>query len=214
MLPALVALYLSQAVLVKSGGTTDRVTVTTKKALNTAPGGSSKFTYVLNSNTLASSSANTIFLESGPTLGVRLRGWCYTLSSGAPATAIAYSLLRTIQSSTAGTQCLDDTTASAGSCAIARMDPADPQFQGIGRLGGSNGSPRELIDGSGQMVGEIGAGAADFTQAPGICRWYGQGGSKAPYVPAGANYGFKLTISTASPSGISSAAISMYFTAE
>lgn len=175
-------------------------------------GRSSRATYVASVAGQATTAAITLSVESASGTGFRLLGWCVSgVSNATAAAAVTVTVQRRTTPSTGGTAL---TAEGTGTTSISKMDPADGNYGGIARLGGTTGTAGAVLDQAGFQVGEIGAGSADPNAAAPYCKYYGLAGEKAPIVAAGVTNGLSVSVSSAGAGGLAAGSISAIISAE
>lgn len=208
-------LLLAQGVPIKSGAATDLATVDTNKNIRVSEGASTRPTYVVSLSAQATTAAMALQIEAAAGTGFKLVGFCWDTSNATAAAAVTISVQRrTTAASSGGTACTNEgTTISGAGCNISKMDPADANYTGIARNGGTPGTAGAVIDQLGHQAGIVATGAGG---TPPQCQWYGSAGSswKMPVVAAGVTNGLTITVSAAGAGGIASGALSAYIIAE
>lgn len=198
----------AQGIPIKSGATSDLLTINTNKAALVVAGIPTRKTYVAASNGLTTTALFNISIEASAGTGFKLAGWCVGFSNATAAAAVTVSVnRRSTGASTGGTVM---TAEGTGTDAISKMDPTDADFGGIARrTAGALGTIGALIDSQGIMIGELGAGLADPPGPAPFCKYYGQdGASKMPTVDAGVTNGISINVSTHGAGALASGSIS------
>lgn len=162
-------------------------------------------TYIASVGAQATTAAVTLSIEASAGTGYRLLGFCVASSNATAAAAITVTVQRRTTASSSGTALTNEGT---GTTAVSKMDPADSDFGGIARLGGTPGTAGAVIDQYGFITGELGAGAAD-PPGPGIfCINYDNDSGKVPVVAAGTTNGLSINVSSAGAGGLAAGSIS------
>ena len=206
----LLALVLTQGVLVKSGASTNLATVTTKKALLAMPNGNSSYrSYIVSSAAMAMTASATFVIEPDPGQTLYVTKFCTSFTATTTTTIYTVELWRYFLRGTAGTLCAAEKTTS---CGISSMDPADPPFSGSVRLNGSSGGGVTVLVGAWQVItGELSVASGDWPSVQMFC--YEQPiGALAPSIN-GADSSFFFRSAPASGTGaVSAGSWSIFFT--
>jgi hypothetical protein len=191
-------------VQLKSGASTDTLTINTQKAALTTAGNSTRVTYVASSSALVTTALYSLAIEAAAGTGFKLVSFCVGFSNATAAAGITIDVKRTTAASSGGTAL---TAEGTGADAISKMDPGDANFTGVARRTGTL-TTGVTLDQYGAMVGELGAGAADPTSLPIFCKQYGQNGEKMPVVAAGTTNGIAIRVSAPGAGGLAFGSIS------
>ncbi len=198
---------LSQGMPIKSGATSDLLTVNTQKAALVTPGISTRPTYGISFSGAATTALFNLSVESSAGTGFKVAGWCVGFSNATAAVAVTVTLQRRTTAAASGTLCVNEQTSA---CAISTYDPADAAFGGTARQTATLGSAGAILDAVGLTAGEIGAGTADSPGPAPYCRFYGTQGDKMPTVSAGTSNGVSLNVSSIGSGGLAAGSITMY----
>ncbi len=125
----------------------------------------------------------TMSLEASATQGFKIAEICVSYSGGASA-GVNVMVQRRTTASSGGTALVIEGT---GNYAISKIDPTDPDFYGIGRVGGTLGTAGALLDHRGFQVG----GTSTVGVLP-TCIKYDQG--KRPHIMPGTSNGVSITV--------------------
>ncbi len=207
----LAALITNQGMPIKSGATSDLLTVNTNKAALVSIGVSTRPTYIINGSGLTTTSAYNLNVEASASTGFKLLGWCVGLSNATAAVATTITVQRRTTASSNGTVCVAE---QSSSCSMSKMDPGDANFDGVARVTATQGSAGAVLDAVGVQVGELGAGTADPAGPAPICKFYGQAGEKLPIVSAGTANGISISVGTLGAGALAAGSISMYIIEE
>lgn len=217
MIGVLVAVLVGMApcayadVQIKSGASTDALTVNSNKAALTSLGGSTRATYIVTATGLATTATYNLSIESSASTGFKLAKWCVGVSNATAAALVTVNVNRRTTASTGGTAVTSEGTASP---AISKMDPADASFGGLAKVTATLGTIGPLLDGVGFMVGELAAGTADVPSLPVFCKDYALNGEKMPTVVAGVANGLSITVTAPGAGGLASGSITATIIAE
>lgn len=198
-------------VQVKSGASTDTLTVNTNKAALVSIGIPTRVTYYASAQGLTTTSAYSMAIEAAAGTGFKLVGWCVGVSNATAAALVTVTVQRRTTASSGGTQATAEGTSSP---AVSKADPADASFGGVVRITGTLGSAGAVLDGQGFTIGEIAAGTADVPSPVGFCRTYGLSGEKLPAVSAGTANGISIFVSAPGSGALASGSISATFIQE
>ncbi len=199
-------------VAIKDQNSTTGLEINSNNAAEFVKGRSVRPTYIASVGAQATTAAIQLSIESAAGTGFRLLGWCVSSSNATASAAITVTIQRrNTAASSAGTALTNEGT---GATAISKMDPADGDYGGVARLGGTPGTAGAVLDQHGFSIGEIGAGTADPMGPAVFCINYDDGSGKAPVVAAGNTNGISITISSAGAGGLAAGAISARITAE
>lgn len=212
LIPALLA---AQGLPLKSGATSDLATVDTNKNLRVAQGASTRASYSVSMSAQATTAAILLSIEAAAGTGFKLAGFCWTTSNATAAAAVTVSVQRRTTASTGGTACTaEGTTVSGAGCDVSKMDPADGNYGGVARNGGTAGTAGAVLDQIGHQAGIVATGAGG---TPPVCQWYSGGAGSAmkmPIVAAGTANGLTINVSAAGAGGIAAGAITAFIIAE
>lgn len=200
----------AQGVPIKSGAGSDLMTVNAQKAGLVSDGISTRPTYIASTGAVATTTAYSLQVESSVSTGFKVSNICVSISNATAAAAVNVVVRRTTAASTAGTAL---TAEGTGTTAVSKMDPADGNFGGVARSGGTttNGA---TLDQWGFMVGELGAGTADVPSNGTFCKPYGTTGEKMPTVVSGVANGISIAVSAPGAGGLAMGAVSATIIAE
>lgn len=205
------ALVFGQGLPIKSGATSDLMTVDTNKNARINLGASTRVTYIATATGLATTALYNMSIESSAGTGFKLAGWCVGVSEATAAALVTVTVQRRTTASSAGTLATAEGTASP---AVSKMDPGDGNFGGVVRITSTLGTAGAVLDGVGFTVGEIGAGAADPPSPPPFCKYYGKVGEKMPTVAAGTTNGVSINVSAPGAGGLASGSITAIIISE
>lgn len=211
LLAVLPALALAQGIPLKSGTSSDLATVNTQKSLFTVRGKSSAATYQCTATGLVTTALYSMQLDAEAGRGLRIQKICVGSSAATAAALQTITVQRRTTASTGGTAATQEGTASP---AVSKRDPADSNYSGRCAVTPTLGTAGAVLDGWGQTVPEIGAGAADPGSQPVFCKTYGDGSEKAPAVVSGTTNGLSVSVSAAGAGGLAAGSISIMFIAE
>lgn len=193
-------------VVIKSGATSDTLTVDTNKNARVNLGSSTRATYIASASGLATTAAYGLAVESDVSVGFKVARICVGVTGATAAAGVTVTVRRTTAASSGGTALTSEGT---GATSISKMDPADGSYGGVARAGAITTTNGPVLDQFGFMVGEIGAGTADVaTQAP-FCVDYGTRGEKMPTVVSGVANGVGVNVSIIGAGGLAFGSISM-----
>lgn len=193
---------LAQGVPIKSGASGDLWTVNGQKAGLIVTGNSSRPTYRATVSGQATTAAVVLSIESSAGTGFRLTEVCVSSSPATAGAAVTVTIQRRTTASSGGTAL---TAEGTGTTAISKMDPADGNYPGIARLGGTPGTAGAVLDQWSFTVPEVGTVDSPLPSMP--CRRYGENGGKSPVVPAGVTSGLSITVSAAGAGGLAAGSI-------
>lgn len=204
-----------QGLPIKGGATSDLANVDANKNLRVADGPSTRPTYLVSMGAQATTAAMTLSIEASAGTGFKLAFFCVSSSVATAAAKVDVVVQRRTTASSGGTACTaEGTTVGGAGCAVSKNDPADANYAGVARNGGTPGTAGAVIGQYGFTVGELGAGAADPNgQAP-WCLDFGTRGGKMPTVAAGTSNGLTITVSAAGAGGLAAGAITANVIAE
>lgn len=195
----------SADVQIKSGASTDTLTINTQKAALVADGISTRATYTASSAALVTTATYNISIEASASQGFKLVQWCVGVTSATAAAGVTIAVNRRTTASTGGTVMTNEAT---GNDSISKMDPADASYGGIARRTSTLGTIGATLDLQGFMIGEIGAGTADAAGMVPFCKQYGRNGEKLPTVVAGVTNGISITVTSLGAGGLAFGSIS------
>ena len=200
----------AQGVVVKSGADANLAKVNSFGALLVNENASDRPTYIASTGAVATTAAYSLQVEASASLGFRVTQICVSVSNATAAAAVNVVVRRTTAASTGGTAL---TAEGTGTTAVSKMDPADGNYGGVARSGGTttNGA---TIDQFGFMVGELGAGTADSAGPPPYCKVYGLNGEKLPRIVAGTANGISIAVSAPGAGGLAMGSVSATIIAE
>ena len=200
----------AQGVVVKSGANSNLASVNANGALAVNEFASSRVTYIASTGAVATTAAYSLQVEASASLGFKVSQICVSISNATAAAAVNVVVRRTTAASTGGTAL---TAEGTGTTAVSKMDPADGNFGGVARSGGTttNGA---TLDQFGFMVGELGAGTADSAGPSPYCKQYGPNGEKLPTVASGTANGISIAVSAPGAGGLAMGAVSATIIAE
>lgn len=213
LLSLLPALALAQGIPLKSGATSDLATVNTAKSLLTVRGKSTAATYQCVALGLVTTAAYTMQLDAEAARGLRIQKICVGSSVATAAALQTITIQRRTTASTGGTAATAEGTASP---AVSKLDQAEAAGNYSGRCAVTPtlGTAGAVLDGWGQTVGELGAGAADPGGPSVFCKNYGDESEKAIAVSAGTANGISVSVSAAGAGALASGSITIMFIAE
>jgi hypothetical protein len=205
-----VSAYASVKMLGSDGSST--ASVNTNGALEEVRGKSVRATYSCTATGLTTTSAYTMQLAAGSAKAIRIFKICTGTTSATAAALQTITVQRRTTASSGGTAATAEGTSSP---AVSKFDPADSNFSGICTVTPTLGTAGAVLDGWGQMVGELGAGAADPPSLPVFCKSYFDMGYEKPIViQAGTANGVSVSATAAGSGGLASGSITMMFTEE
>lgn len=187
------------AAVIQGGTTTDLAHVDTAKNLRVNLGASSRPTYIASVSGQATTAAVVLSIESSAGTGFKLASWCVGITNATAAAGVTVTVQRRTTASSGGTAL---TAEGTGATSISKMDPADGNFGGIARLGGTPGTAGAVLDQHAFMVGELGAGTADGVGPTPFCQEYGTRGDKMPTVLPGVGNGLTINMTAAGTGGL------------
>ena len=203
-------------VQIKSGASSDTLTVNTQKAALTVQGISTRPTYTASSGALACNAANGIAIESSVGTGFKLVGWCANSMEATAGTGINVVVRRATAASSGGTVL---TAEGTGTSAISKHDPADGNFGGAARGGAlTPGTAGATLDQVSFITGELSAPgtstAPDSVPSYTFCKTYGDNGEKMPTVSAGTANGLSVMLTATGAGSGSFCSVSVTIIAE
>lgn len=198
-------------VSIKDQNSSTGAEVNSNNALEVVQGKPSRVTYIASVSGQAATSAYIVSLEADASLGIKIVSICVGTSNATAAAAGTITVQRRTTASSGGTAL---TAEGTGATAVSKLDPADGNFAGVARLGGTPGTGGAVIDQYGFTVGEIGAGTADPPGLPVFCRDYGMAGSKPIVISAGTSNGVSVNVSAAGAGALNAGSISIVFITE
>lgn len=168
-------------------------------------------TYSVSMGAQATTAAMTLSIEAAAGTGFKLGNFCISTSSATAAAKVDIVVQRRTTASSGGVACTNEFTTVAGTgCAISKMDPADSNYGGVGRNGGTPGTAGAVL---GQWGVTVPALASGFPQP--VCMDDLLGRGYKPYIVlAGTGNGLTITVSAAGAGGLASGAITAYIIAE
>lgn len=204
----------AQGVPLKDNDTSRLVEIDANNNMRVSEGNSSRASYVVAMSAQATTAAMQLSIEASAGTGFKLAGFCWDTSNATAAAAVTISLQRRTTASSGGVACTNEfTTLSGTGCSASKMDPADANYAGVARNGGTAGTAGAVIDQFGHQAGIVATGAGG---TPPQCIWYGGSGGawKMPSVTAGTANGLSIIVSAAGAGGIASGSITAYIVAE
>jgi hypothetical protein len=209
LLPALV---FGQGIPIKGGATNDLANVNANKALEVVDGRSARPTYVASVGAQATTAAIVLSVESSALVGFKLVQLCVGITNATAAAGVTVTVQRRTTASSGGTAL---TAEGTGTASISKLDPADGNWPGVARVGGTPGTAGAILDQQGFQVGELGAGTADTHSLPPWCKMYGGAtGEKPITVLPGVTNGLTVTLGAAGTGGLAFGSISATIVAE
>jgi hypothetical protein len=193
------SLVLAQGMPIKSGATSDLLTVNTSKAALIIDGPSTKATYGVSSSALVTTAAYTLSIMAGASNAFRLASLCVGITNATAAAGITVTLQKRSTATTGGTALTNEGT---GADSIAKFDAADGNFAGTAIRTGTLGTIGPMLGQWGFMVGELAAGTADVPGPAIWCYQYGLAGTKLPTVAAGTANALVISVSSAGAGGL------------
>lgn len=207
----LVPLVALADVVLRSGSSSDTVTVNAAKSLLMVRGASTVPTYTCTATGLVSTAAYSLNLQAEVARGFKIQKVC--VSANSPATAAAavnVTVQRRTTAATGGTLAAQEATASPS---VSKLDPADGNWTGECRVTPTLGTAGAVLDGWSQTVGELGAGTADPGSGTPFCKTYGDESEKAPTVLAGTANGASVLVSAPGAGALAGGSVTITFTA-
>lgn len=211
LLALLPSLVFAQGVPIKSGNSPNVAVVDSNNNLQVSAGKYSKATYIAQVAGQATTAAITLSIEAEVSRGFRMTQVCYSTGPATAAALVTVSVQRRTTASSAGTVVAAEATTNS----VSKLNPADANWSGVVRLGGTPGAAGPMLFQTGQVVGEIGAGTADAPGPNPVCIPFGLFGlGQEPVVLAGVANGLSINITAAGVGGLAVGAISVTFIAE
>lgn len=212
MLLALTLTLLTQTGFpLKSGDSSDLAKVNAAKSLLTVRGKSVAATYQCTATGLVTTALYSMQLDGEAARGFRVQKVCVGGSNATAAALQTITIQRRTTASTGGTAATQEGTASPS---VSKLDPADGNYTGRCAVTPTLGTAGAILDGWGQMVGELGAGAADAPSLGVFCKTYGDESEKAPAVLSGTTNGLSVSVTAAGAGGLAAGSITIMFIAE
>lgn len=206
-----VALF-AQGVPIKDGSSSTLLKINANSAAEVVDGRSSRPTYIASVGAQATTAAVILSIESSAGTGFKLVQWCTGITNATAAAGVTVTVQRRTTASSGGTAL---TAEGTGTTSISKFDPADSNYGGVARLGGTPGTAGAILDQQGFQVGELGAGTADATGPAAFCKTYGGStGEKPITVAAGTASGLSINLSAAGAGGLAFGSISATLIAE
>jgi hypothetical protein len=174
-------------------------------------GKSDAATYSCAATGLVTTAAYTMQINGEAGRGMRVQKICV---GGSPATAAALQTITIQRRTTASTGGTAATAEGTASPSVSKFDPGDSNFSGVCAITPTLGTAGAVLDGWGQTVPEIGAGAADPGSQAVFCKTYGDESEKAMITAAGTGNGLSVSVSAAGAGGLAAGSISVIFIAE
>jgi hypothetical protein len=183
------------------------------KNVMVASGASTRPTYVASVSGQACSAAVVLSLEASVSTGFKLADITVNTTEATAGTGVTVTVQRRTTASSAGTAL---TAEGTGTTAVSKMDPADANFGGVARLGGTPGTGGATLDQYAFTTGEVGTGAETVPSYAFTRTYGGPGGGtfKMPTVQAGTANGLTINVSSAGAGALSFCAISATLIAE
>lgn len=210
LLTLIASIALAQGIPLKSGASSDLATINAAKSLLVVRGASTTATYSCTAVGLVTTAAYSMSLEAEVGRGFKVQKICVGSSAATAAALQTVTIQRRTTASSGGTVAASEATASPS---VSKFDPADSSWTGVCRITGTVGTAGPVLDGWGQTVPEIGAGAADPGSQPVFCKTYGDESEKAPTVVGGTANGISVLVAAAGAGGLASGSITIMFTA-
>lgn len=215
---ALLAVLLSTAALAQglplvSGNSSDLMTVNSAKSALVVRGKSTAATYQCVALGLVTTAAYTMQLDAEAARGLRIQRICVGSTVATAAALQTITIQRRTTASSGGTAATAEGTASP---AVSKLDQAEAggNYSGRCAVTPTLGTAGAVLDGWGQTVGELGAGAADPGGPAVFCKNYGDESGKAIAVTAGTANGLSVSVSAAGAGGLAAGSITIMFIAE
>lgn len=178
----------AQGLPLRDGNSSTLAEVNANNALEVVAGKSTLASYLLSvSNVAATASTPVISLEAESGRGFRVTKVCIQPGSATAAAFVQWQLIRTTTASSGGTQITSEVT--SGNNGLAKMDPADANWSGAARTGGTAGTSGAILDTGNAFVSITATPPAAFAY---FCREYGLIDGKQFVVTAGTANGVKL----------------------
>lgn len=196
---------------IQSGTTTNTADVNANSALRVTEGRSTRATYIASALAQATTAAITVSLEAPATQTVYVTRICTSGSAATTASAINVTVQRRTTASSGGTLLTNEGT---GSSVISKLDPADGNYAGVGRLGGTPGTAGAVITGWGYTDSEIAAGTADPDGFFVHCREFGIHGGKPLTISPGIANGISVDVSSHGAGGLASGSVTIQYYVE
>lgn len=208
------AVAFAQGLTIKSGASTDTVTIDTNKNLRTASGASTRSTFSATISGATTTAAYNLQVESPAATGIKIIEVCVGYSQGATAagTLVTTTVSRRTTASSGGTALTNNGT---GTTAVTDMSSGAVAYGGLSRgMAATLGTVGATIDQWAFRQSVLGAttgmeGVADVL----VCRQYGsaQGGGKAIEVAAGATNGVSVLVSAGGAGSVAVGSIRITF---
>lgn len=205
------SLALAQGLPIKSGSSSNLLTINGAGAALVVDGRSAEASYTCNASGLVTTALYSMQLEAEVSRGFQVKRVCVGVSNVTAATAVTVTINRRTTASSGGTAATAEGTASPS---VSKRDPADGNFGGVCRQTGTLGTIGALVDSFSFQVGELGAGTADVQGPAVFCKEYGERGMKPITVLAGVANGLSVSVSAPGAGGLAAGSISIDFTAE
>ena len=178
---------------VQSGGSAEVVT-----------GKSTRATYIASLSSVSYTAVESLInLEAEAGRGFRITEVCVSGGSATAAAWTTWQLIRTTSASSAGTTIAAESTTTHS---VTKMDPADANWSGAARTGGTEGTSGAVID-QGTIFVNITATPPAAPGADQVCHTYCKSGDKCPTVIAGVANGVKLMFTATAGGALQSAFI-------
>lgn len=213
LLLLLPAVALADGITVKSGASTDTMTVDTNKNARTTQGASTRTTYTATVSGAVTTAAYDLQVESSSTTGFKVTRICVTYSLGATAAGavITTTVSRRTTASSAGTALTND---AATATSVSKHDPNAAAFPGLARgLAATLGTAGATLD-QWQFAQTVVAGTTGITPISMVCQSYGDRGSQEIINAAGVANGIAVNVSAGGAGSLAVGSISMTFVYE
>lgn len=210
LLLLLPALALAQGLPLKSGATSDLATIDTNKNLRISTGASTRATYTCSATGLVTTALYSMQLAAEVSRGFRISRICVGTSNATASALQTITVSRRTTASSGGTVAGAEATTSPS---VSQHVPGTGNWSGVCAVTPTLGTVGAMLDGWGQIVGEVGAGTAD-TPTVVTCKDYGDRGEQMPSVSAGVANGVSVSVTAAGAGGLASGSISITFIAE
>jgi hypothetical protein len=201
---------LAQGLRLMSGGSSNLALVDANGNLHVRLGtlsGTGDACYIASAGTQVSTAAIIVSVEAPAGQKLTIERICASSAVATAAVAVTVTVQRRTTASSAGTAL---TAEGTGTTSVSKLDPVDGNYPGVARLGGTPGTAGAVVDQWGYTAGELGAGAADTSSNPPVCKQYGaEMGSKPITVASGVTNGLTVNISTHGAGALASGAISV-----
>jgi hypothetical protein len=176
--------------VIRSGNSATKAGVNNQGALEVVTSTSTKATYIASTGSQALTALDSLAnLEATDNQGFRITKIC--IAPGV-ATAGASTLVQVIRRTTASALGVAvSAEVTTGTNSLAKMNPADSNWTGVFRIGGTEGTAGAILDSFNVHVGQT--GAANGQPSGMICKEYCNGGyEQCPKVPSGTANGVSV----------------------